>query len=123
MELDHELLLHAAARGVGEDLHIGDFVGAREVRFVAKDVKREIEVVDNAGLQDGTITVRARTFNILYLSKGFGTEPELGDPVTVPLRALWGWGGADFGGPVAEDDVLTGSYGTHGPPDPLGHRR
>jgi len=68
------------------------------VRFVAKDVRREIMVVNIDELADGFILVRSRTDNLLYLSKSLTEKGDFSDPERVSIDQLWKWGGASWGG-------------------------
>jgi hypothetical protein len=39
-------------------------------RFLAPDVRRDVEVVDAAEIDAGRLTLRTRTWNVLYAIKG-----------------------------------------------------
>lgn len=96
--------------------------GATLARFVARDIKREVEVISADELVSGLVTVRARTWNVLYVSRGFCDEPAFGTPVRVDVDRVWTWRGATSGGPVPADDPLAGNHGDGPPADPMGHR-
>ena len=67
-------------------------------RFVARDVLREIEIVSAAKLDDGIITGRVRTTNLLYRSKGLVPQTEFGSAQDLRIEELWHWTGKDWGG-------------------------
>jgi hypothetical protein len=45
-------------------------------RFIARDVRRDIQIVSAARIDEGFITARIRTSNVLYDSKGLAAKPE-----------------------------------------------
>jgi hypothetical protein len=51
-------------------------------RFIAPDVRREILVVDGSRIEDGYVTARVRTWNLMYVARGLALKPEFG-PVEV----------------------------------------
>lgn len=67
-------------------------------RFVARDVRREIQIVSAARIDDGFITARVRTSNLLYVSKGLTTKPEFEPPREMRLEEIWTWTGKSWGG-------------------------
>jgi hypothetical protein len=73
-------------------------------RFLAPDVRRDVEIVDASGIDAGLLTVRARTWNVLYATRGLRPEPPFGDVRTVSVGDLWAWSGERWGGPVPETD-------------------
>ena len=75
-------------------------------RFLAPDVRRDVEVVDASAIEAGQLTVRMRTWNILYVIKGLSPEPPFGDVQTVEIEKLWAWPGEPCGGPAPEADDL-----------------
>ena len=66
--------------------------------FIARDVRRDIEVVSAARIEEGLVTVRVRTTNLLYVSKGLAARPEFEGPVEMRLEELWKWSGQSWGG-------------------------
>jgi hypothetical protein len=68
-------------------------------QFIARDVRREILIVSAARLEEGIITCRARTMNVLYVSKGLTPQPEFGPPREVQVKEMWSWKGKSWGGP------------------------
>jgi hypothetical protein len=80
--------------------------GARLSQFLAPDIRREVEVVDASELDDGFVTVRVRTFNVLYVLKHLAQAPSFSEPMRLEIRSLWQWTGELWGGPVPEDDVM-----------------
>ncbi len=75
-------------------------VGAKLTRFVACDIRREIVVVDASSIDTGYITVRSRTWNVLYQIKGNTAIPPFDEPKRVEIVSLWNWDGPSWGGPV-----------------------
>ncbi len=67
-------------------------------RFVARDVKREIEVVSSDRIDDGLIVGRVRTNNILYVHRGLVEEQGFGEPETLEIATMWDWTGEPWGG-------------------------
>jgi hypothetical protein len=67
-------------------------------RFIARDVRREVLVVSVAELEEGVITARVKTTNLLYVAKGLVEKTSLGPPERIPLNRLWDWSGASWGG-------------------------
>ena len=82
-------------------------VGATLTRFVAKDIRRDVEVVEASELDRGVITARICTWNVLYAVKGLVPEPAFSEPRQIELEHLWQWSGAPWGGPVPSEGVST----------------
>lgn len=78
--------------------------GVTLVQFVAPDICREVEVMDASDIHLGYITARVRTWNVLYCHRGLTQEPGFSTPQRIQISTLWEWHGADWGGPVPEDD-------------------
>lgn len=74
-------------------------------RFVAPDIRREVEVLDAGQIDAGIITARVRTWNVLYAARGLSTVPSFGEVREVELRNLWTWSGAAWGGPAPKQVV------------------
>lgn len=74
--------------------------GVTSCRFVAPDIRREIEVIDASEIEAGFVGVRTRTWNVLYASKGCQPPPSFSDPQRIAFERLWEWSGAPWGGPV-----------------------
>lgn len=72
--------------------------GAEVSRFVARDVRRDIVVLDDANIADGYVLAKVRTRNILYSSKGLADNPAFGSPEILHLERAWEWGGESWGG-------------------------
>ena len=79
--------------------------GARLTRFVACDIRRDVEIVDALELEDGYVSARIRTWNVLYVVHGMAGEPEFSAPRRVAIADLWKWTGQLWGGPVPDDDI------------------
>jgi len=73
-------------------------------RFLAPDVRRDVEVVEASEIDAGRLTVRTRTWNVLYAVKGLSPKPPFGDIHEVALTDLWTWSGESWGGPVPAAD-------------------
>jgi hypothetical protein len=58
-------------------------------RFIAKDVRREVLVISAARIDEGIITARIRTTNILYLVKGLVPQPDFEPPQELRIENLW----------------------------------
>jgi len=67
-------------------------------RFVAIDVRRDILVTSAARIDEGIITGRVRTTNVLYLSRGLMPEPEFDAPRELRIDEIWHWTGNSWGG-------------------------
>ncbi len=72
-------------------------------RFIAKDIRRDVEIVDASEIRQGFILARVRTWNVLYASKGLAPEPVFSSPQRVSVEDLWQWNGPPWGGPVADE--------------------
>src|SRR5687767_2485543 len=71
-------------------------------RFLAPDIRRDVEVVDASQIDAGLISARICTWNVLYAIKGIAAKPPFGEVRTVEIKDLWVWTGAPWGGPVPE---------------------
>jgi hypothetical protein len=69
-------------------------------RFIACDIRRDVEIVDAALIASGVITARTRTWNVLYTIKGLAPQPAFGDIRAIAIADLWKWSGESWGGPV-----------------------
>jgi hypothetical protein len=69
-------------------------------RFLAPDIRRDVEVVDVTRIDSGVITARTRTWNVLYAVRGIEPKPAFGDVRLIRIDDLWTWTGAAWGGPV-----------------------
>ena len=67
-------------------------------RFIARDVRREVLIVSAARIEEGIITGRVRTTNVLYLSKGLVPQPEFEPPKELRIKEMWDWTGKSWGG-------------------------
>lgn len=77
-------------------------------QFVGPDIKREVKVLDNAKLKHSKLTVQSKTWNVLYVCRGFAQESEFGEAYEIDESDLWRWPGNSWGGPVP-----TGIDGPH----------
>jgi hypothetical protein len=67
-------------------------------RFIACDVRRDIQIVSAARIDDGFITARIRTSNVLYVSRGLTAKPEFEPAREMRLDEIWKWTGKSWGG-------------------------
>ena len=58
-------------------------------RFIARDVRRDILIVSAARIDEGIITGRVRTSNVLYLSQRLVREPEFEPPRELRIEDMW----------------------------------
>jgi hypothetical protein len=92
-----------------QSLHLGyrrrNFRAGRTLtRFIAKDVRRDIEIINASEIADGFLTVRIRTWNVLYAIKHIATIPDFSEPRRVKIQDMWHWKGPSCGGPVSPED-------------------
>src|SRR5687768_962166 len=67
-------------------------------RFIGRDIRREILIISVAKLDDGIVTARVRTTNILYLSNGLVPVPEFEPAREIRIDEMWRWTGKSRGG-------------------------
>ena len=67
-------------------------------QFIAPDVRREILVVSADRIDEGIITGRVRTTNVLYTSKGLMAQPEFEEARELRMDEMWRWTGKSWGG-------------------------
>ncbi|MEM8883355.1 MAG: hypothetical protein AAGD14_04760 [Planctomycetota bacterium] len=67
-------------------------------RFIARDVRRDILVVSTARIDEGYITGRVRTTNLLYQYRGLVPESEFGESREIRIDEMWHWTGKSWGG-------------------------
>jgi hypothetical protein len=67
-------------------------------RFIARDVRRDILIVSAARIDEGIITGRVRTSNVLYISRGLMPEPDFEPPRELRIEDMWRWTGQSWGG-------------------------
>lgn len=68
------------------------------LRFIARDIRREILIVSAARIDEGIITGRVRTGNVLYISKGLVSQPEFEPVRELHVKEMWKWPGQGWGG-------------------------
>jgi hypothetical protein len=61
-------------------------------------VRRDIQIVSAARIDDGFITARVRTSNVIYVSKGLTSKPEFDPAREMHLDEIWTWTGKSWGG-------------------------
>jgi hypothetical protein len=84
-------------------------IGQTITRFIARDVRREVEIIDNSRLDEGFITARVRTTNILYQMSGLVPESQFDEPREIAISELWGWSGNSWGG-LPDGTSLVGTH-------------
>ncbi len=67
-------------------------------QFIALDVRRDILIISAARLDEGIITGRVRTTNVLYVSKRLVPQPEFEPPRELQISQMWKWTGKPWGG-------------------------
>jgi hypothetical protein len=67
-------------------------------RFIARDIRREIFIVSAARVDEGIITARIRTTNVLYRSRGLVPEPDFEPAYELRIDDMWRWTGKPWGG-------------------------
>ena len=67
-------------------------------QFIARDVRREIQILSAHRIDDGFVTVRVRTSNVLYVIYGLTAEPEFEPAKEMRLDEIWKWTGKSWGG-------------------------
>ena len=67
-------------------------------RFIAKDVRRDILVISAARIEEGIITGRVRTTNILYVHRGLVPQPDFEPACELHIDQMWHWTGKSWGG-------------------------
>lgn len=84
-------------------------VGQTISRFIARDVRRDVEILDICRLQEGFVTARVRTMNILYVTKGLVQEPDFEPAREIAVVDLWTWTGQSWGG-LPDSTSLVGTH-------------
>ena len=72
--------------------------GRTLTRFIARDVRRDIQIVSAARIDDGFVTARVRTANVLYVVKGLIAKPEFEPAREMRIDEIWKWTGKSWGG-------------------------
>ncbi|TWT78614.1 hypothetical protein CA13_00100 [Planctomycetes bacterium CA13] len=67
-------------------------------RFIARDVRRQILIVNIDEIESGFVVAQTKTDNILYLSKKLAVESEFGAPSRIQVGRMWEWTGNSWGG-------------------------
>lgn len=66
--------------------------------FIARDIRRDILIVSAARVDEGIITGRVRTTNVLYFSRGLIPQPEFEPARELRIAEMWHWTGKSWGG-------------------------
>jgi len=69
-------------------------------RFIAPDIRRDVDVIDASRLADGIITARTCTWNVLYHLRNIQAKPGFSEPREIEIEQLWQWFGQSWGGVV-----------------------
>jgi hypothetical protein len=67
-------------------------------RFIARDIRRDIHIISAARVEEGIITGRVRTTNVLYLYNGLIPQPEFEPARELRIDEMWLWTGKSWGG-------------------------
>ncbi|TWT75786.1 hypothetical protein CA13_73590 [Planctomycetes bacterium CA13] len=66
--------------------------------FIAKDVRREIKLVDIEEIESGFVVAQIRTNNILYMCNKLADEQHFSEPQRIAIDKIWEWTGQSWGG-------------------------
>jgi hypothetical protein len=66
--------------------------------LIAPDVRRDILIVGVERIDEGIITGRVRTTNVLYVSGGLGPQREFEPARDLQIDEMWLWTGKSWGG-------------------------
>ena len=72
--------------------------GEPMTRFIARDVRREILIVNIDELESGFVVAQTKTDNILYLSNNLAAESAFDAPERIQVDKMWEWTGNSWGG-------------------------
>ena len=67
-------------------------------RFVARDVKRQVKLVNIDEIESGFIVAQIKTTNILYLRNKLAEDQPFGSPQRLAIEEIWEWSGQPWGG-------------------------
>lgn len=67
-------------------------------RFIACDVRRDILIISAARIEEGVVTARVRTTNVLYVAKGIVSGQDFEPISELRIDDMWHWTGASWGG-------------------------
>ncbi len=67
-------------------------------RFIARDIRRDIQIVSAAKVEEGIIIGRVRTTNVLYVTHHLARKSEFGPPQELLISEMWRWTGQPSGG-------------------------
>ena len=80
-------------------------------RFIAHDVRRDILIVSAAHVDEGFITGRVRTTNIVYATRSLVPPSEFEPVRELRLDDLWRWSGQSWGGLLDRSSIVSGERG------------
>lgn len=86
--------------------------GSTLSRFVARDVRRDVLIVSTARVDEGVITARVRTTNLLYVARGLAPQPEFEPPTELATEEIWKWSGQSWGGLPDGTSIVEHSRGS-----------
>jgi len=107
---DHPFLTFFVLAVIGIALWLGSFLlitrerqspyqaGKILSRFIARDLRRDVKIIDTARLGEGIITARVRTTNLLYVTRGLAGELDFEPAEEIAVADLWKWPGRSWGG-------------------------
>ncbi|QDU47003.1 hypothetical protein Mal52_55310 [Symmachiella dynata] len=67
-------------------------------RFIARDIRRDVMILSAHDIDDGFITARIRTTNVMYVSRGAVPSLAFGPLQRIAIDQLWVWSGQPWGG-------------------------
>ena len=67
-------------------------------QLIARDVRREVMIVNIDEIASGFVVAKMRTDNLLYLSKGLSAENQFGNAERIRIDDMWTWTGKPWGG-------------------------
>jgi hypothetical protein len=91
--------------------------GSTLSRFIACDVRREILIISASRIDEGIITARVRTTNVLYLSKGLIPPSEFDPAREMQINEMWKWTGQSWGGLPDGTSIVDHLRGSDTPQD------
>ncbi|HEY2341864.1 MAG TPA: hypothetical protein VGH90_02485 [Chthoniobacteraceae bacterium] len=71
--------------------------GVTLTRFIARDVRREILIVSSRRIDEGVVTARVRTTNVLYRTHGLAAQTDFEPARELCVDQMWNWPGQGWG--------------------------
>jgi len=67
-------------------------------KFIARDVRRQIRIINIDELDSGFVVAQFKTDKVLYVSKNLIDKTEFGSAERISIDRLWEWSGKSWGG-------------------------